>query len=47
MHEIIYNKYIHSTGRWNNQSILPINSWKSNHIRDIVLTERWGNASKK
>ena len=40
------NKYTHSTGHWNNQSIVPINSWKSNHVRDVVLTKRCGNASK-
>jgi len=42
-----YNTYIHSIGHWNNQSILPINRWKSNHVRDVVLTKRCGNASKK
>ena len=24
MHEIVYNKYIHSIGHWNNQSIVPM-----------------------
>jgi len=44
---IQYNKYIHSIGHWNNQSIVPINRWKSNHVRDVVLTKRCWNASKK
>jgi len=44
---IQYKKYIHSIGHWNNQSIVPINSWKSNHVRVVVLTETCGNASKK
>jgi len=47
MHEIIYNKHIDYIGHWNNQSIVPISSWKSNHVRDVVLTKRCGNASKK
>jgi len=46
MHEITYNKYIHSVGHWKNQSIIPINSWKLNHDMDVVLTRRCGNASK-
>jgi len=40
MHEIICNKYIHSIGHWKNQSIVPINSWKSNHVKDAVLTKK-------
>jgi len=44
---IQYNKYMHSIGDRNNQSIVPINSWKSSHVRDVVLTRRCGNASKK
>jgi len=36
---IQYNKCILSIGHWNNQSIVPINSWKSNHARDVVLTK--------
>jgi len=34
----MYNKYIDSIGHWNNQSIVPINSWKSNQVRDVVLS---------
>jgi len=44
---IQYNKHIDSIGHWNNQSIVPINRWKSNHVRDVVQTKRCGNASKK
>jgi len=29
---IQYKKYIHSIGHWNHQSIVPINSWNSNHV---------------
>jgi len=37
---IQYNKYIHSIGHWNNQSIVPIDSWKSHHVRGVVLSKR-------
>ena len=46
MHEIIYNKCIHSIGHGNNQSIVPINSWKSNHVREVVLTKGVGTHPK-
>jgi len=44
---IQYNKYIHSVGHWNNQSIVPTNSWKSNHVRDVVLQKGVGTHSEK
>jgi len=37
---IQHNKYMHSYGHWNNQWIVPINSWKSNHVRDVVLIKK-------
>jgi len=45
---IEYNKCIHSIGDWDNQSIVPNDGWKSNHVRDVVLTKNvcW-NESKK